>query len=256
MAYEVHLSRFEGPLDLLLHLIEKAEVDIKDIFVSEITAQYLDYMAEIETLDMDTASEFLSMAATLLYIKSRQLLPRPPKEEDPQEDPEELLIRQLREYRIFKQAGEELRALYESAKGAFTRLPEELLLPEQEISLSGASLTDLYETFFTLLHARREQAELPPNPLHQVQQDLFTVRRQLGHIRNVLRGKKQIRFEELFEQDAPRMELIVTFMALLEMISRGEIILRQKEPFAPIRLSARELLEDDEDTDYMDEYES
>ena len=90
-TYRVSLERFEGPLDLLLHLIQQAEIDIKDIFVSEITSQYLTYMRELDTLDMDTASEFLTMAATLLYIKSRQLLPRPPKEtpeEEAEEDPE------------------------------------------------------------------------------------------------------------------------------------------------------------------------
>ena len=96
MSYEVKLSRFEGPLDLLLHLIEQAEVDIKDIFISEITSQYLEYMSQIDELDMDTASEFLTMAATLVYIKSRSLLPRPPKENtEEEEDPAEALIRQL-----------------------------------------------------------------------------------------------------------------------------------------------------------------
>lgn len=94
MAYEVNLKEFQGPLDLLLHLIEQAEVDIKDIFISEITAQYLEYMGQIDTLDMDTASEFLTMAATLVYIKSRSLLPKPPKENTEEEDPADALIRQ------------------------------------------------------------------------------------------------------------------------------------------------------------------
>ena len=112
MAYEVHLNRFEGPLDLLLHLIEQAKVDIKDIFISEITAQYLALMDEVEELDMDTASEFLTMAATLVYIKSRSLLPRPPREEaQDEEDPEEALVRQLREYKAFKEAGAKLEIL-------------------------------------------------------------------------------------------------------------------------------------------------
>ena len=252
-AYEVHLNQFDGPLDLLLHLIEKAEVDIKDIFISEITAQYIDYMSNIEELDMDTASEFLTMAATLLYIKSRQLLPRPPKDEQEEEDPEQVLIRQLREYKAFKQAGEERLALYESARGAFTRLPEELALGPQEFSLSGATLDQLYEAFFTLLHTEREEA--PINPLHRVRQDAYTVRSQLAIIRGKLREHKELAFIELFSQRAEKMELIVTFMALLEMIARGEIELHQKTPFTPIRLQMRELLDDDEDTDYMDEYE-
>ena len=100
MAYRVHIRQFDGPLDLLLHLIGRAEIDIADIFVSEITQQYLSYMDQLDEVDMDTASDFLAMAATLLYIKSRHLLPRPPREEaeDAQEDPEQALIRQLREY--------------------------------------------------------------------------------------------------------------------------------------------------------------
>lgn len=100
MAYEVHLKEFDGPLDLLLHLIEQAKVDIKDIFISEITNQYLSLMEELDELDMDTASEFLTMAATLVYIKSRSLLPKPPKEAEEEEDPEEALVRQLKEYKL------------------------------------------------------------------------------------------------------------------------------------------------------------
>ena len=255
MPYYVHLRQFEGPLDLLLHLIEQAQVDIKDIFVSEITAEYMAYMGQIQQLDLDTASEFLSMAATLLYIKSRQLLPRPPKEQpEEEEDPEILLIRQLREYKAFKRASQELEALFQNAQGTFTRLPEEFVLPPQEISLKGASLEDLYASFFTLLHARDSTQEPLENPLHQVQQDVFTVRRQLIHIRQLLQERQQVSFEELFAPMAPKMELIVTFMALLEMLARGEIHLKQSAPFAPIRLQAKALLEDDSDTDYMDEY--
>ena len=111
MTYEVHLDRFDGPLDLLLHLIEQAKVDIKDVFLSGITNEYLLLMRELDELDMDTASEFLSVAATLVYIKSRSLLPRPPREADGEEDPEEALVRQLRDYKRFKEAGEELSRL-------------------------------------------------------------------------------------------------------------------------------------------------
>lgn len=252
-VYHVHISKFEGPLDLLLHLIEKAEVDIKDIFISEITAQYLAYMEQLEDMNMDTASEFLNMAATLLYIKSRQLLPRPPKEDVEEEDPEVLLIRQLREYQAFKKAGEELSFLHGLAAGAYTRLPEEYMLPEQEITLSGATMKELYHAFFTLLHAQPEEQQ--PHPLHQVRPDSFTVRMQIGRIRSLLLEKEEILFEELFSSNPPRMEIIVTFMALMEMITRGEIELKQSKPFAPIRLQARSALgSDDSDTEYMDEY--
>ena len=253
MEYRVRLEQFEGPLDLLLHLIEASEVDVRDIFVSEITSQYLAYMNGLDALDMDTASEFLTVAATLLYLKSRRLLPRPPKDETEEEDPEQVLIRQLREYKAFKQAGEELRALYESAKGAFTRLPEEITLGPQEVNLSGATLDQLYEAFFTLLHTEREEA--PINPLHRVRQDEYTVRSQIVMIREKLREKSEIGFMELFSGQASKVEMIATFMALLEMIAHGEIELHQSKPFTPIHLQMKALLEDDEDTDYMDEYE-
>lgn len=252
MSYHVHINQFDGPLDLLLHLIESAEVDIKDVFVSEITTQYLSYMANIDVLDMDTASEFLAMAATLLYIKSRQLLPRPPKEQLEEEDPEILLIRQLREYKAFKRAGEELHALQNAASGIFTRLPEDLMLPPQEVTLSGATMQQLYQAFFTLLHAQAEEPTL--HPLHQVLQDTFTVRTQIAKIRQLLLVHAKMTFEELFDRRPARMEIVTTFMALLEMISRGEILLRQAAPFSPIELHARMIGEDEPEGEYMDEY--
>jgi segregation and condensation protein A len=159
MAYLVQLKQFEGPLDLLLHLIEEAEVDVKDIFVSEITAQYLSYMAQVDELDMDTASEFLTMAATLLYIKSRQLLPRPPKEDEAEEDPEELLIRQLREYKAFKEATEQLRQLFEAAQNGKTRLPEDVPLPPKEVTLDGASMDGLFSAFLVMLERKKDEPE-------------------------------------------------------------------------------------------------
>ena len=143
MAYEVHLKEFDGPLDLLLHLIEQAKVDIKDIFISEITNQYLSLMEELDELDMDTASEFLTMAATLVYIKSRSLLPKPPKEAEEEEDPEEALVRQLKEYKLFKQAGEKLNELSAGMRGVFSRLPEEFALPPQEYELEQATAEEL-----------------------------------------------------------------------------------------------------------------
>ena len=113
MEYRVHLKQFDGPLDLLIHLIEKAEVDIKDIFVSEITSEFLSYMTELDELDMEQASEFLTVAATLVYAKSRSLFPPVLKETDgdeTEEDPGEALIRQLREYKAFKEAAKTMSA--------------------------------------------------------------------------------------------------------------------------------------------------
>lgn len=251
MAYEVHLSKFDGPLDLLLHLIEKAEVDIKDIFISEITAQYLSFMDQLEELDMDTASEFLTMAATLVYIKSRTLLPRPPREEGPEEDPEVVLMRQLREYKAFKEASVKLEELLQENIGQYTKLPEEFLLPPPTVEWTGGTLEDLYNAFCEVLF--REKPESAPNPLHEVQADVFTIRSKSGTIRDLLRIKPQVDFLELFDTGAHKIEIVVTFMALLEMIAHGEIAVQQDTTFGKIAISAKSLLSDDENIDYMDE---
>jgi segregation and condensation protein A len=253
MPYTVQLQQFEGPLDLLLHLIEEAELDVKDIFVSEITAQYLSYMDQLDELDMDTASEFLLMAATLLYIKSRQLLPRPPKEDEAEEDPETLLIRQLRDYKAFKEASEQLKTLFESAKNSCTRLPEDIPLPPKEIALDGATMDGLLAAFLEMLVRKKDEPEVIRT--QHVNPDRFTVRSQTASIRAVLLKKHAVSFEELFSEEAGRTEIITTFMALLEMIARGEILLKQKAPFAPIRISADKLLLDDDNYEYMDESE-
>ena len=255
MAYQVRLKQFEGPLDLLLHLIEDAELDIKDIFVSEITSQYLSYMSELDELDMDTASEFLTMAATLLYIKSRQLLPRPPKEEETEEDPETLLIRQLREYKAFKEASAGLMTLFEQSKASYTRLPEDVVLPPKNVELTSADLDGLYAAFLAILARVPESAVEERASSHHVRPDHYTVRRQMRRIRDVLTAKPRVRFEELFAERVTKMEVIVTFMALLEMISHSEILLKQSAPFAPITITVYKLLldEDDAEYEYMDE---
>lgn len=251
-AYEVHLRQFEGPLDLLLHLIEQAEVDIKDIFISEITAQYLDYMAQLDGLDMDMASEFLTMAATLVYIKSRSLLPRPPRDDEEEEDPAEVLIRQLREYKAIKGAGAHLEDLLEQVRGMFAKMPEEFLLPPQEIIWEESSPSGLFDAFLELLNKREDQRA---HAIHsqEVRADAYTVRSQLVRIRLLLQGRQKMDFLELFEPDAPKLEMIVTFMALLEMLTRGEVHLKQCEPYAPITILAGAIAADDADFEYMDE---
>ncbi|HWQ59316.1 MAG TPA: segregation/condensation protein A [Clostridia bacterium] len=251
MAYEVHLKEFDGPLDLLLHLIEEAKVDIKDIFVSEITNQYLAFMEEVDELDMETASEFLTMAATLVYIKSRTLLPRPPKVDEEEEDPEVVLLRQLRDYKRFKEAGAGLVALREGMQSVYARLPEEFILPPQEYSLSDTTAEELFSAFAQLLRRTRELGE--NSAAQTVAADRYTVRNQLAFIRARLGEKATLTFEELFEGAQEKLELIVTFMALLEMITRQEIILRQKMPYGKITITAWELIEDDENYEYMDE---
>ena len=204
---------------------------------------------------MDDISEFLTMAATLLYIKSRQLLPRPPVDDEEEEDPETLLIRQLREYKAFKEAGEGLQTLLAKARESFQRLPEDVVLPQKNVELDCADLDGLYTAFLAILARVEKTAEEEHTVSHHVRPDHYTVRRQMTRIRSKLMAKPRVRFEDLFEGDATKMEVIVTFMALLEMISHSEILLKQSAPFAPIIITVYKLLLDETDTEYeyMDE---
>lgn len=240
MEYQVRLQDFEGPLDLLLHLVEKAELDIREIFVSEITSQYIRYMEQIDGLDMERASAFINMAATLLYIKSRALLPRPlPEPEEEGEEPEQVLIRQLREYKAFKEASEGLRELGQQAALIHCRLPEEYPLPPQKVRIEGASLSALYEAFAQALLREKAQQERQGKQ-RQVRQDEYSVGERISSIRSCLRERGKVRFCELFAGGG-RMKLIVSFMALLEMMSNGEVTAQQEGFGCEITICARHL---------------
>lgn len=250
--YRVTLSQFEGPLDLLLHLIEKAELNIEDIFVSEITSQYLALMDDLSGLDMDRASAFLTVAAQLLLIKSRSLLPRPPVVAEDEEDPQQQLLRQLREYKAFKEAGEGLSERFEEVKKTFARLPEDIVLPPQKVDLNNATLDNLFAAFLNVL-SRVDEEERPVQVRH-VHPDSFTVRDRVTHLRKKLQGGR-VTFSELFTDASTRIEKIVTFMALLEMLAHGEVHITQGATFAPIYIRAKALQSDDETYTYMDEVE-
>ena len=253
-GYRVHIRDFDGPLDLLLHLIEKAEVNIEDIFVSEITAEFLEYIQELTEDELDAASDFLTVAAQLVYLKSRHLLPRPAPLEEGEEDPEEAFIRRLKEYKIYKAAGEELNTLYEQARLRYTRLPEELPPAREEAELDDATAQGLLKAFLQALAGAR--ASEPEQREHRVRQDTYTVRERSGLIRRKLLEKPHLSFRELLSEQPTRMEVVVTFMAVLEMMARGEIHITQGDTFAPIRIHMRALREDGEDTVYMDEEET
>ena len=253
MEYRVKLSQFEGPLDLLLHLIECAQVDIKDIFVASITQQYLEYMSQLSELDMDTASEFLTMAATLVYIKSRSLLPKPPKEETLDEDPEVVLMRQLREYKEYKSLSVELAKLLDASQGRYTRLREEVFQSEPPVCFVEGVPIELYAALRDALTKERKQNAAPH--VHEVTAEQFTIRGEANRLRAYMRGKTRVAFEELFDLNAPKIQIIVVFMALLDMIANREIKIRQIAPFEKITFYVNALIHDDENVDYMDEYD-
>lgn len=240
MSYTVRLAQFEGPLDLLLHLISKAKIDLQDIFISEITEQYLVYMSQIGELDMDRASEFLNMAATLLYIKSRALLPAKREEVEDEDfiDPETELIERLRAYKLYKEAGERLGEMERGAKGIYYKLPEELVDIEQELFIEGSDADALYMAFLELLKNRKKA----PEERHRVEirQDTFSIRVQKRKILEQLRSTKKVFFFSLFEERATHMEIAVTFVALLELWHVGQLVVRQNKAFADIELMYRD----------------
>ena len=238
MSYIVSLKEFDGPLDLLLTLISNAKIDIQDIFVSQITEQYLESMKLVDELDMDSASEFLQMAATLLEIKSRAMLPKPPKPEDPDElSPEEALIKQLEEYRQFKEVSTRMKELEQEARALMTKLPEEYPLPPPTIEITGLTLEKLIRAYRRVLEraAKADAADMLAN--REIRRDSFTVAGCMARIsRRIRRGS--CTFSELFAEDYTKQEIVTMFMALLELIKLNRLHVRQEGAYDEIVLSA------------------
>lgn len=233
--YSVKLAQFEGPLDLLLHLVHKAKIELKDIFVSEITQQYLAYMDEIKQIDMDRASDFLNMAALLLYIKSRALLPGKSElhEEEEGYDPEAELIERLRTYQVYKEAAKKLAELEMSAKNVYYKLPEELFDAQAELVLEDADTGRLYEIFKGLLARKKEKLERQYEKV-EIRKDSFSIRLQKKKIAEAVEREKRISFFSLFGQDVGAMEIAVTFIAMLEMWNVNAVLVDQKKRFGDI----------------------
>ena len=239
MPYIVSLKQFDGPLDLLLTLISNAKIDIQDIFVSQITEQYLETMKLVDELDMDSASEFLQMAATLLEIKSRAMLPKPPKPEDPDElTPEQALIRQLEEYRQFKEVSARMHQLEEEARDLLTKLPEEYPLPPPNIEITGLTLEKLIRAYRRVLE-RAERADAADRMAsREIRRDTFTVSGCMARISRMVR-KGGCRFSQLFGEDFTRQEVVTMFLALLELIKLNRLRVDQNAAYEDIRLEPR-----------------
>lgn len=239
MAMTFQLKDFDGPLDLLLHMIGKAQVDIKDIFVSEITDQYIESVRNAPDLDMDDATDFLVMAATLLEIKSRAMLPKPPPVGEDEEDPEQALIRQLEEYKRFKESAAAMQEFERAAQDIFTKLPEEYPLPPQETELVGLTLQGLTEAFLRIWArkpAADDEAEVNHYAPRDIRRDEHTVQECMLTLLHGIRKKGRMRFDEAFS-DAPTKEEVVTlFLALLELLKLGEMHLEQEGVYSEILL--------------------
>ena len=230
--YKYKLEKFEGPLDLLLHLIKDAKVDIKDIFVSEITEQFLEYIKDLSEYPAEIISDFIDMASTLLQIKSKKLLPAPPKvlEED-EEDPEQKLIRQLEEYKLFKEESEKLKALEDTGK--FYKAPDKLV-GSFRYELKDLSLEALLDAFAHIMHKIDIKAEevLPK----EIKKDRFTVAQKISEIKDRLLERGSCKFSSLVEGTYTKSEVINTFLALLELLKLQEIKVVQTETCGEISI--------------------
>ena len=230
MSTKVQLDIFEGPLDLLLHLIKKNEVSITDIPIATITEQYLSTLELMQSLNLDVAGEFLVMAATLIHIKSRMLLPlgeEGEEEEEEEGDPREELVRQLLEYQRFKEAAEELERREILKRDVFVRpieAPEEV----ETVEFEGLSLFDLISALRNVLE------RLPEQGVHEVTLETVSVREKMNFLLDDLRRRGKVIFQSLFEGATSRMEVVVTFLAMLELVRIHAIRVRQEERVGPI----------------------
>ncbi|MBR2823279.1 MAG: segregation/condensation protein A [Clostridia bacterium] len=239
MNMTFRLKDFDGPLDLLLTLIGKAQIDIREIFVSDITDQYLRIVRSAPDLDMDEASDFLVMAATLVEIKSRAMLPRPPAPEEGEADPEAELIRRLEEYKRYKESAENLRDFEAAARDVFTKLPEEYPLPPPEVELTGLTLEGLAQAFLRIL-ARKPPAADEPAVNHyaarNIHRDQHTVQECMLNLLSGIRAKKRMRFEEVFSDAPTREEVTTYFLAVLELLKLGHMHIIQEGVYGEILL--------------------
>ncbi len=233
--YKVKLEVFEGPLDLLLYLIKKDEVDIYSISIERVTKQYLEYMDAFQMLNVELAGEFIVMAANLLYIKSRMLLPvdqQMPEEDAEEDDPRWELIRQLIEYKKFKEAAERLRLKELEAENLFSRSPSTPELePDAALMVGEVGIFDLIRAFQNILKRIEEKGS---EDLREIFEENFTVADKIDYILRVATPRVPIRFEELFAEAATRTEVVVTFLALLELIRLKQMRVAQEEAFGEI----------------------
>lgn len=235
--YRVRFEVFEGPLDLLLHLIRKEEVDIYEVNLTKIATEFIDYLNLMRELDLDVAGEFVVMAATLMLIKSRELLPRDQRpegqagEEEDAEDPRWELIRQLVEYRKFKDAATRLQDYEVQAENTFPRIPGRVELPEDKTPRRAeASIFDL----LTAVNSVLKRFSGRGGDSRDVFEDRWTVSEKIELLLAQVRERRGLRFSDLFESAAHRTEVVVTFLAVLELIRLRMIVAVQAEPFAEI----------------------
>ncbi len=233
--YKIKLDAFEGPLDLLMHLIEKNKINIYDIPIAELTEQYMEYLDQFKEFNIEVASGFLVMAATLLQIKSRVLLPKTAKQEEvieeAENDPRQELVERLLEYKRFKEVSEVLDQLAVNQAKYYVKKPEALVT--RYLPLEGLALNSLVSAFKTVLAAYAQEPVV-------VERERFTVKDKIEDIILILKKKKgPILFTDTFTHMGTRDEVITAFLALLELIKLKQVFIEQRYAFAPIYIDLR-----------------
>lgn len=230
-ALLIFLEAFEGPLDLLLYLIKRQNIDILNIPIADITRQYMQYIDLMENMELELAAEYLVMASMLAEIKSRMLLPRPPSDDD-EDDPRAELIRRLQEYEQFKKAAEDLDALPREERDIFMPQAE---MPDikSEIPLPTVSIKDLLAAFRDVVNRAEQFAS------HHIEREPLSVRERMTIVLSRLKSTGYTEFQDFFDVKEGRMGVVVSFLAILELVKESMIDLVQNEPYAPIYVRAR-----------------
>lgn len=241
MALSVKLEAFEGPLDLLLHLIDKNKIDIYDIPIVEITQQYLDFIKQMETQDMNVMSEFLVMAATLLDIKCKMLLPKEVNEEGEEEDPRAELVQKLLEYKMYKYMSFELKDKQVDAQKTWYKpptLPKEILEYRQPVDykelIGDVTLHKLHEIFKMIVKKQEDKIDPVRSQFGRIEKDEVNMDDKILFIEAYMKQHQRFSFRKLLEEQYSKMEVIVTFLVILELMKVGKISIEQEAIFDDI----------------------
>lgn len=245
MGISVKLQVFEGPLDLLLHLIDKNKIDIYDIPIVEITNQYMDYIKAMEKEDLNVMSEFLVMAATLLDIKCRMLLPKEVNEEGEEEDPRQELVEQLLEYKMYKYMSYELKDRQVDGERALYKrptIPEEVQEYVQPVDmdelLGDLTLSRLNRIFKDVMKRREDKIDPVRSKFGKLEKEEVTVPEKLDYVTDYAKKHKTFSFRQLLEDQSSRVQIVVTFLAVLQLIKEGTICILQEQPFDDIAITS------------------
>ena len=246
MDLEFKLQVFEGPLDLLLHLLDKNKVSIYDIPIVEITNQYMDYIRQMQKHDLNIVSEFMVMAATLLDIKSKMLLPAEESEEQDEEDPRAELVQQLLEYKLYKCMAFELKDRQVDAQRVFYKeptVPDEVLAYQPPVDtkelVADLTLNQLNDIFKSVLKRQKDKIDPIRSKFGEIRKEEVSLEDKMGYLSEYAGQHKNFSFRQLLEKQSSKMEVIVTFLAILELMKSGKILISQEHTFDDILIESK-----------------